>query len=156
MIANLKLFIVPETNNNLKEAEELKKIVNNSSNELIKNLTNIFSATKFESSNLKSGNVDIYINMDSMANEINSLLNVVNKLKIKELKKKNHLKEIQQKIEEIDINIDPIKQKEKEKERKKFNDNLQKTMDIYQNINNELADLKKSEFYTMSKRICGE
>ena len=28
-----------ETNNNLKEAEELKKIVNNSSNELIKNLT---------------------------------------------------------------------------------------------------------------------
>ena len=145
-----------ETNNNLKEAEELKKIVNNSSNELIKNLTNIFSATKFESSNLKSGNVDIYINMDSMANEINSLLNVVNKLKIKELKKKNHLKETQQKIEEIDINIDPIKQKEKEKERKKFNDNLQKTMDIYQNINNELVDLKKSEFYTMSKRICGE
>ena len=145
-----------ETNNNLKEAEELKKIVNNSSNELIKNLTNIFSATKFESSNLKSGNVDIYINMDSMANEINSLLNVVNKLKIKELKKKNHLKETHQKIEEIDINIDPIKQKEKEKERKKFNDNLQKTMDIYQNINNELADLKKSEFYTMSKRICGE
>ena len=145
-----------ETNNNLKEAEELKKIVNNSSNELIKNLTNIFSATKFESSNLKSGNVDIYINMDSMANEINSLLNVVNKLKIKELIKKNHLKETQQKIEEIDINIDPIKQKEKEKERKKFNDNLQKTMDIYQNINNELADLKKSEFYTMSKRICGE
>ena len=145
-----------ETNNNLKEAEELKKIVNNSSNELIKNLTNIFSATKFESSNLKSGNVDIYINMDSMANEINSLLNVVNKLKIKELKKKNHLKETQQKIEEIDINIDPIKQKEKEKERKKFNDNLQKTMDIYQNINNELADLKKSEFYIMSKRICGE
>ena len=145
-----------ETNNNLKEAEELKKIVNNSSNELIKNLTNIFSATKFESSNLKSGNVDIYINMDSMANEINSLINVVNKLKIKELKKKNHLKETQQKIEEIDINIDPIKQKEKEKERKKFNDNLQKTMDIYQNINNELADLKKSEFYTMSKRICGE
>ena len=145
-----------ETNNNLKEAEELKKIVNNSSNELIKNLTNIFSATKFESSNLKSGNVAIYINMDSMANEINSLLNVVNKLKIKELKKKNHLKETQQKIEEIDINIDPIKQKEKEKERKKFNDNLQKTMDIYQNINNELADLKKSEFYTMSKRICGE
>ena len=145
-----------ESNNNLKEAEELKKIVNNSSNELIKNLTNIFSATKFESSNLKSGNVDIYINMDSMANEINSLLNVVNKLKIKELKKKNHLKETQQKIEEIDINIDPIKQKEKEKERKKFNDNLQKTMDIYQNINNELADLKKSEFYTMSKRICGE
>lgn len=145
-----------ETNNNLKETEELKKIVNNSSNELIKNLTNIFSATKFESSNLKSGNVDIYINMDSMANEINSLLNVVNKLKIKELKKNNHLKETQQKIEEIDINIDPIKQKEKEKERKKFNDNLQKTMDIYQNINNELADLKKSEFYTMSKRICGE
>ena len=145
-----------ETNNNLKEAEELKKIVNNSSNELIKNLTNIFSATKFESSNLKSGNVDIYINMDSMANEINSLLNVVNKLKIKELKKKNHLKETQQKIEEIDINIDHIKQKKKEKKRKKFNDNLQKTMDIYQNINNELADLKKSEFYTMSKRICGE
>ena len=119
-----------ETNNNLKEAEELKKIVNNSSNELIKNLTNIFSATKFESSNLKSGNVDIYINMDSMANEINSLLNVVNKLKIKELKKKNHLKETQQKIEEIDINIDPIKQKEKEKEKKKFNDYLQKIIDI--------------------------
>ena len=101
-----------ETNNNLKEAEELKKIVNNSSNELIKNLTNIFSATKFESSNLKSGNVDIYINMDSMANEINSLLNVVNKLKIKELKKKNHLKETQQKIEEI---LNKKKKKKKEK-----------------------------------------
>ena len=75
-------------NNNLKEAKELKEIVNHSSNELIENLSNIFSATKFDMKNIKTGNIDINKNMDSIANEINTLLNVINKLKIKEFCKK--------------------------------------------------------------------
>ena len=117
-------------NNNLKEAKELKEIVNHSSNELIENLSNIFSSTKFDMKNIKTGNIDINKNMDSIANEINTLLNVINKLKIKELKK--------------------------EKEREKNRNVLQKAIDTYQNINNYLTDLKKTDFYIMSKKICGE
>ena len=71
-------------NLNLKEAEQLKEIINNSTDKLMQNLSNIFSATKFESNN-RTGNIELNENMDSMANEINTLLNVVYKLKIREL-----------------------------------------------------------------------
>jgi hypothetical protein len=135
-------------NNNLKEAKELKEIVNHSSNELIENLSNIFSATKFDMKNIKTGNIDINKNMDSIANEINTLLNVINKLKIKELKKK--------KVETEKNKIQYEKDREKEKEREKNRNVLQKAIDTYQNINNYLTDLKKTDFYIMSKKICGE
>ena len=135
-------------NNNLKEAKELKEIVNHSSNELIENLSNIFSATKFDMKNIKTGNIDINKNMDSIANEINTLLNVINKLKIKELKK--------EKVEPEKNKIQYEKDREKEKEREKNRNVLQKAIDTYQNINNYLTDLKKTDFYVMSKKICGE
>ena len=135
-------------NNNLKEAKELKEIVNHSSNELIENLSNIFSATKFDMKNIKTGNIDINKNMDSIANEINTLLNVINKLKIKELKK--------EKVEPEKNKIQYEKDREKEKEREKNRNVLQKAIDTYQNINNYLTDLKKTDFYIMSKKICGE
>ena len=131
-------------NNDLNEAKELKEIVNHSSNELIQNLSNIFSATKFDMNNMKTGNIEINKNMDSIANELNTLLNVINKLKIKELKKKK---------------VEPDKNKiqlEKEKERENDKNFLRKSLDTYQNINNTLADLKKTEFYVMSKKISGE
>ena len=135
-------------NNNLKEAKELKEIVNHSSNELIENLSNIFSATKIDMKNIKTGNIDINKNMDSIANEINTLLNVINKLKIKELKK--------EKVEPEKNKIQFEKDREKEKEREKNRNVLQKAIDTYQNINNYLTDLKKTDFYIMSKKICGE
>ena len=135
-------------NNNLKEAKELKEIVNHSSKELIENLSNIFSATKFDMKNIKTGNIDINKNMDSIANEINTLLNVINKLKIKELKK--------EKVEPEKNKIQYEKDREKEKEREKNRNVLQKAIDTYQNINNYLTDLKKTDFYIMSKKICGE
>jgi len=135
-------------NNNLKEAKELKEIVNHSSNELIENLSNIFSSTKFDMKNIKTGNIDINKNMDSIANEINTLLNVINKLKIKELKK--------EKVEPEKNKIQYEKDREKEKEREKNRNVLQKAIDTYQNINNYLTDLKKTDFYIMSKKICGE
>ena len=135
-------------NNNLKEAKELKEIVNHSSNELIENLSNIFSATKFDMKNIKTGNIDINKNMDSIANEINTFLNVINKLKIKELKK--------EKVEPEKNKIQYEKDREKEKEREKNRNVLQKAIDTYQNINNYLTDLKKTDFYIMSKKICGE
>ena len=135
-------------NNNLKEAKELKEIVNHSSNELIENLSNIFSATKFDMKNIKTGNIDINKNMDSIANEINTLLNVINKLKIKELKK--------EKVEPEKNKIQFEKDREKEKERERNRNVLQKAIDTYQNINNYLTDLKKTDFYIMSKKICGE
>ena len=135
-------------NNNLKEAKELKEIVNHSSNELIENLSNIFSATKIDMKNIKTGNIDINKNMDSIANEINTLLNVINKLKIKELKK--------EKVEPEKNKIQYEKDREKEKEREKNRNVLQKAIDTYQNINNYLTDLKKTDFYIMSKKICGE
>ena len=135
-------------NNNLKEAKELKEIVNHSSNELIENLSNIFSATKFDMKNIKTGNIDINKNMDSIANEINIILNMINKLKIKELKK--------EKVEPEKNKIQYEKDREKEKEREKNRNVLQKAIDTYQNINNYLTDLKKTDFYIMSKKICGE
>ena len=135
-------------NNNLKEAKELKEIVNHSSNELIENLSNIFSATKFDMKNIKTGNIDINKNMDSIANEINTLLNVINKLKIKELKK--------EKVEPEKNKIQYEKDREKEKERENNRNVLLKAIDTYQNINNYLTDLKKTDFYIMSKKICGE
>ena len=136
-------------NNNLKEAKELKEIVNHSSNELIENLSNIFSATKFDMKNIKTGNIDINKNMDSIANEINTLLNVINKLKIKELKKEK----VEPEKNKIQFEKDREKEKETEKNRNVF---LQKAIDTYQNINNYLTDLKKTDFYIMSKKICGE
>jgi hypothetical protein len=136
-------------NNNLKEAKELKEIVNHSSNELIENLSNIFSATKFDMKNIKTGNIDINKNMDSIANEINTLLNVINKLKIKELKKEK----VEPEKNKIQFEKDREKEKEREKNRNVF---LQKAIDTYQNINNYLTDLKKTDFYIMSKKICGE
>ena len=129
-------------------SKELKEIVNHSSNELIENLSNIFSATKFDMKNIKTGNIDINKNMDSIANEINTLLNVINKLKIKELKK--------EKVEPEKNKIQYEKDREKEKEREKNRNVLQKAIDTYQNINNYLTDLKKTDFYIMSKKICGE
>ena len=136
-------------NNNLEEAKELKEIVNHSSNELIENLSNIFSATKFDMKNIKTGNIDINKNMDSIANEINTLLNVINKLKIKELKKEK----VEPEKNKIQFEKDREKEKEREKNRNVF---LHNAIDTYQNINNYLTDLKKTDFYIMSKKICGE
>ena len=133
-------------NLNLKEAEQLKEIINNSTDKLMQNLSNIFSATKFESNN-RTGNIELNENMDSMANEINTLLNVVHKLKIRELKMINYKRE----------NIDPIFIGEQENARLKneiFKNNCKKLEDLYQNINNTLNDMKKSEFYVMCKKIC--
>ena len=70
---------------NSQEAKELKNIINNSADTLLKDLSNIFSVTKIETSNITKGNIELNESMDSMANEINTLLNVVNKLKIREL-----------------------------------------------------------------------
>jgi len=112
----------------------------------MQNLSNIFSATKFESNN-RTGNIELNENMDSMANEINTLLNVVHKLKIRELKMINYKRE----------NIDPIFIGEQENARLKndiFKNNCKKLEDLYQNINNTLNDMKKSEFYVMCKKIC--
>ena len=78
-----------ESKNNItniyEEANELKKTINVSTENLMINLSNIFNATKIDK-NIKSENVDLNESMDSMANEINTLLNIVNKLKIKEFK----------------------------------------------------------------------
>ena len=133
-------------NLNLKEAEQLKEIINNSTDKLMQNLSNIFSATKFESNN-RTGNIELNENMDSMANEINTLLNVVHKLKIRELKMINYKRE----------NIDLISFGEQENASLKneiFKNNCKKLEDLYQNINNTLNDMKKSEFYVMCKKIC--
>ena len=129
------------------EAKELKEKINNSSDKLIKDLSNIFSATKFENNNISKGNILLNESMDSMANEINTLLNIVNKLKIKELQLKN----VPDKF--IDIIKEEEMLKEYEKVKKK---NCKYLEDIYQNINNTLMELKKTEFYILAKKIIDE
>ena len=130
------------------EAKELKEKINNSSDKLIKDLSNIFSATKIDkNNNISKGNILLNESMDSMANEINTLLNIVNKLKIKELQLKN----VPDKF--IDIIKEEEMLKEYEKAKKK---NCKYLEDIYQNINNTLMELKKTEFYIMAKKIIDE
>ena len=142
---------IPEKNAeslNSLEAKELKEKINNSSDKLIKDLSNIFSATKFDkNNNISKGNILLNESMDSMANEINTLLNIVNKLKIKELQLKN----VPDKF--IDIIKEEEMLKEYEKAKKK---NCKYLEDIYQNINNTLMELKKTEFYILAKKIIDE
>ena len=85
--------------------------------------------------------------MDSITNEISTLLNIVNKLKIKEIKLKNG----PEKITEIVKKEEMLKDYEKNRK-----NNCKKLEEIYQNINNTLLDLKKSEFYLQSKKIIGD
>ena len=130
------------------EAKELKEKINNSSDKLIKDLSNIFFATKFDkNNNISKGNILLNESMDSMANEINTLLNIVNKLKVKELQLKN----VPDKF--IDIIKEEEMLKEYEKVKKK---NCKYLEEIYQNINNTLVELKKTEFYIQSKKIIDE
>ena len=130
---------------NSEEAKGLKKIINDSTEKLMTNLSSIFSATKFESNNIKSANIDLNENMDSMANQINTLLNIVNKLKIREIKTRQNPSE----------NIDGIN-KVNEDYKKRIKTNCKALEEIYQNINNTLAELKKSEYYILSKTICDQ
>ena len=132
---------------NSQEAKELKNIINNSADTLLKGLSNIFSVTKIETSNITKGNIELNESMDSMANEINTLLNVVNKLKIRELKVRHSPEKI------TDITDKEEKLMELEKIRKR---NCKYLEDIYQNINNTLLELKNSEFYLMAKKIFGK
>ena len=128
---------------NSEEAKELKKIINNSTEKLMMNLSSIFSATKFEPNNIKSANIDLNESMDSMANQINTLLNIVNKLKIKEIKTRQN----------PDENIDTIN-KVSEEYKKRIKYNCKALEEIYQNINNTLVELKKSEYNIIYKKIC--
>ena len=132
---------------NSQEAKELKNKVNNSADKLIKNLYSIFSVTKFDNNNISTGNIELNESMDSITNEISTLLNIVNKLKIKEIKLKNG----PEKITEIVKKEEMLKDYEKNRK-----NNCKKLEEIYQNINNTLLDLKKSEFYLQSKKIIGD
>ena len=135
-----------ESKNNItniyEEANELKKTINVSTENLMINLSNIFNATKIDK-NIKSENVDLNESMDSMANEINTLLNIVNKLKIKEFKNYE-----QKNKEDFEMFL-----QRKAMENKNCKNKIKKLEDLYQNISNTLFDLKKSEYYPLIKKL---
>ena len=135
-----------ESKNNItniyEEANELKKTINVSTENLMINLSNIFNATKIDK-NIKSENVDLNESMDSMANEINTLLNIVNKLKIKEFKNYE-----QKNKEDFEMFL-----QRKAMENKNYKNKIKKLEDLYQNISNTLFDLKKSEYYPLIKKL---
>ena len=139
---------------NSKEAKDLKNSVNNSADKLIQNLTNIISATKFGANDI-SANIEINENMDSMGNEINKLLNIVNKLKIKEIKNLPQ-KNIDTELSDNDIEL-YLKEKkvQYEQNQKKIKINIKCLEDLNQNINDTLLEMRKSEFYLMSRKILG-
>ena len=139
---------------NSKEAKDLKNSVNNSADKLIQNLTNIISATKFGANDI-SANIEINENMDSMGNEINKLLNIVNKLKIKEIKNLPQ-KNIDTELSDNDIELYLKKKKDLyEQNQKKIKINIKCLEDLNQNINDTLLEMRKSEFYLMSRKILG-
>ena len=139
---------------NSKEAKDLKNSVNNSADKLIQNLTNIISATKFGANDI-SANIEINENMDSMGNEINKLLNIVNKLKIKEIKNLPQ-KNIDTELSDNDIELYLKKKKDLyEQNQKKIKINIKCLEDLNQNINDIILEMKKSEFYLMSRKILG-
>ena len=116
---------------NEENKKELHLLIDSSTNNLVKSLKNIVDALKFEPGNVQSsGNVEINENMDLIANEINTLLNMVNKMKLKEIN--NH------ENEKINENYNKTK--------KIVSDSLKKLIDINENVENQLCEMKKNPF----------
>ena len=123
---------------NEEQKKELHLLIDSSTNNLVKNLQNIFNALKTEPGNVQSsGNVEINENMDSMANEINTLLNLVNKMKFKEL----NYQEFEQKNESC------------HQTKKKIIEKLKSLAQIHENVENQLLEMKKSNFGHMMNYI---
>ena len=121
------------------QIQELHLLIDSSTNNLVKNLSNIIEALKFEERNIQSsGNIEINENMDSITNEINTLLNIVNKMKFRELKRQ----EIFPQSNEVSNN-DIV-------------ESLKKLTEIHENVENHLMDLKKSPYANMAKCICNK
>ena len=121
------------------QIKELHLLIDSSTNNLVKNLSNIVGALKFEQSNIQSsGNIEINENMDSITNEINTLLNIVNKMKFRELKRQ----EILPQSTEVANNV--------------IVESLKKLTEIHENVENHLMDLKKSQYFIMAKCICNK
>ena len=116
-------------------------LIDSSTNNLVKNLSNIFDALKFTQGNVQSsGNIELNENMDSITNEINTLLNIVYKMKFREIR----LKEAGQ-INDNNNNLNKI-----------IVESLKKLTDIHENIENYLIEAKKSYTATMAKYICSK
>ena len=110
---------------NEEQKKELHLFIDSSTNNLVKNLSNIFEALKFDNNN--GGNVELNENIDSMANEINTLLNIVNKMKFRELKNQE-----QKEKNECHISNSQIAE------------NLKKIAELDQNIGTSLLEMKKT------------
>ena len=116
---------------NEENKKELHLLIDSSTNNLVKSLKNIVDALKFEPGNVQSsGNVEINENMDLIANEINTLLNMVNKMKLKEINNQEN--------EKINENYNKTK--------KIVSDSLKKLIDINENVENQLCEMKKNPF----------
>ena len=111
--------------NNEEQKKELHLFIDSSTNNLVKNLSNIFEALKFDNNN--GGNVELNENIDSMANEINTLLNIVNKMKFRELKNQEQKEKSDYRISNSQI-VEPLK----------------KLTELDQNIGNYLLEMKKT------------
>ena len=121
------------------QKKELHSLIDSSTNNLVKNLSNIFEALKFDQSNVQSsGNIEINENMDSITNEINTLLNIVYKMKFRELKKKEEQK------------YDSFSQS------KNIIECLKKMTEIHESIETYLMEIKKTNFNTMARYICSK
>ena len=121
------------------QIKELHLLIDSSTNNLVKNLSNIVGALKFEQSNIQSsGNIEINENMDSITNEINTLLNIVNKMKFRELKRQEILPQASDALNN------------------KIIESLKKITEIHENIENNLMELKKSPYAIMAKCICNK
>ena len=111
--------------NNEEQKKELHLFIDSSTNNLVKNLSNIFEALKFDNNN--GGNVELNENIDSMANEINTLLNIVNKMKFRELKNQEQKEKSDYRISNSQI-VEPLK----------------KLTELDQNIGTYLLEMKKT------------
>ena len=116
------------------QKKELHLLIDSSTNNLVRSISNIFDAMKFDNNNnvQSGGNIEINENMDSIANEINTLLNITNKMKFKELKcNEDEPKKNNNKINSLII------------------DTLKKLTEIHENIQRDLLEMKKSTFANM-------
>lgn len=128
-----------EGENSEDQKKKLHRLIDSSTNNIVKSLENIFDALKFEQNNFQSsGNIEITENTDSLINEINCLLNLVNKMKFQELK--------YQDVAKFDVNF----------KNKAIIDSLKKLTEIHENVSNNLIDLQKSNFMSMSRYICNK
>ena len=137
---------------NEEEKKELHKLIDSSTNDIVISLSKIFKAIKLDNSEeineVNKSNIsrstDIVEKMDSIIDDINNLININNKMKLRRLKFKE-LKSDNTKV------IDPKIKNDNERQPIEYSFKI--VSDLNKNIENVLLTKKLSSVYKISSEV---